>query len=82
MFPYSFHDDKAEQGIFDMRPELEEFKKSAKNLDKLKTTKVKNGSKAKPVNSNYKTKNGETYGLYQRFYWDETNVPFAGRPNM
>lgn len=23
-----------------------------------------------------------TYGLYQRFYWDESNVPFGGQPKF
>jgi len=83
MFPYAFHDDKKEKGLFDLRPELEEFKKFGKRMvrDSDKNNKENKGTNVRPCNSNYKTEKGETYGLYQRFYWDESNVPFAGRPN-
>jgi hypothetical protein len=30
-----------------------------------------------PCDSCYKSKSGVTYGLYQRFPWDETNIPFG-----
>lgn len=27
----------------------------------------------------YKSKSGTTYGLYPRFYWDNSNVPFGSK---
>lgn len=66
MFPYAFHDDKKEKGLFDLRPELEEFKKFGKRMvrDSDKNNKENKGTNVRPCNSNYKTKKGETYGLY------------------
>jgi len=34
-----------------------------------------------PTSSDYRNKDGATFGLFKRFYWDENNVPFGGKPN-
>ena len=39
-------------------------------------------ARAKPVNVCYKDRSGTTFGLYQRFYWDQGNVPFGGQPHF
>lgn len=30
----------------------------------------------------YKSKSGKMFGLYPRFYWDVSDVPFGGIPNI
>ena len=84
MYPNVLHVDKKEDGIFEMCPHLKEFKKDERQLqrDHEKSNKENKGTSIRPVNTCYKSKTGVTYGLYQRFYWDESNVPFGGQPKF
>jgi hypothetical protein len=83
MFPCKLYHEKVGKVdiIFRHRPELIEFMRP---LDKQKKVEknLGEGGNAKPINHCYKDKSGSSYGLYQRFYWDQHNVPFGGIPNF
>ena len=52
-------------------------------MEKFKKEQKKNQERGKSqnnLNSGYTSKNGNTFGLYPRFYWDENDVPFGGTP--
>ena len=34
------------------------------------------------LNTGYSSKEGNTFGLFPRFFWDVRDVPFGGQPNM
>lgn len=69
--------------MFRRRPELVEFMKPLTKKSNREERSSKTGEPAiRPLNHCYKDKTGTSYGLYQRFYWDSSNVPFGGIPNF
>ena len=61
-----------------------EFKIDEAKLEKIRQKDTGKETKVfvKPVNSAYKGIDGTSYGLFQRFYWDESGIPFGGTPNL
>ena len=84
MFPNKLYYEKQNQenAIFRRRPELLEFKRASNRHSNRDDNKKTGEPAVKPLNKAYKDKSGTTYGLYQRFYWDSSNVPFGGIPNF
>ena len=69
--------------MFRKRPELMEFKKASnRRSDREEKSSATGEPPSRPINHCYKDKTGTTFGLYQRFYWDASNVPFGGTPNF
>ena len=65
-------------------PNLEEFLKPKEERRKATKVEVKTPKKRRPmsVNAVFRDTEGVTYGLYNRFYWDQKGVPFGGQPHF
>ena len=61
-----------------------EFKLDDAKIEKMRNKEVGKETKVfvNPINSTYKGSDGTSYGLFQRFYWDEKGVQFGGQPNF
>lgn len=84
MFPIKLAHQKEEDPIFQYCTHLIPFKRASDKIRRNPQEQKKKGPKAtRPVDSGFKSKTtGTGYGLYQRFYWDEENVPFGGTPGF
>jgi len=84
MFPTRLDADKEIDPIFRNYPHLMEFKIDDAKLEKIRSKDTGKETKVfvKPINSSYKGSDGTSYGLFQRFYWDEGGIPFGGTPNF
>jgi len=70
---YSLHlnVEKQHDPMFELCPHLLQFKRQKRDkklMDMMSN--VNDIGPSKPVNFAYKDKSGNTYGLYNRFYWD------------
>ena len=65
--------------LFNSCPHLKEFKRPSSRFEKLMQKEEGEGknNRSNYKNAIYKSKQGITYGLYQRFPWDHGNVPFG-----
>ena len=84
MYPIRLDADQEIDPIFRNYPHLMEFKIDEAKLEKIRNKEAGKETKVvvKPINSYYKGSDGTSYGLFQRFYWDEKGVTFGGQPNF
>lgn len=70
---------------YKFKQELLKFRASHAKYEK-RVKDLKQNEQQSQANNNmglgYKSKDGNMFGLYPRFFWDVSDVPFGGMPNI